>query len=172
MKKNTFDRMEKDEIRNTKIRIGLFSKMLRYMKPYILHMTISLLLLLVLTAVELYMPLITKQAVDNHIVTNKKVIAFDNKKEFDEFDIDKFVKYQFQEKYFVVYPLQKQKLLKKEIVRTLKNEKKLLAETYITIELTDENSEILLSSDVMRISETTVIASDKQLDKFSKKELV
>ena len=174
MNNKNSNRMEADEIRNKQIRKGLFTKLIRYLKPYILHMSVSLFLLLCLTAIELYMPLITKQAVDEHIITNKKVIIFDDKNEFDNFDVDnkKFVKYQHDNKFFVVFPLQKEKVLKKEMIKKFKANNQLIDDTYIIIQITDENKSILETGKFLKISDFEILLTTKQLESFSKDEIV
>ncbi|MDZ4121427.1 MAG: ABC transporter ATP-binding protein, partial [Candidatus Cloacimonadaceae bacterium] len=63
----------------------LYGKMLRYLKPYLLLVIISFMILTVITASEIVIPLITRIAIDDHIVSNKTILLFAEEAEAREF---------------------------------------------------------------------------------------
>ncbi len=54
----------------------LYGKMLNYLKPYLLMVFISFFILMLITASEVIIPMITRTAIDDHIVSDKTVIIF------------------------------------------------------------------------------------------------
>ena len=63
----------------------LFSRLIKYLKPYKLLVAISFVLLLLITGTNLLSPVITQRAVDRVILSNNNLIIFDN-----EIDAEKF----------------------------------------------------------------------------------
>jgi len=64
----------------------LYKRLLKYLKPYLWLVVISFMILSVITVTELILPLITRSAIDNHIVSDKAMIVFDNQNQYMEFD--------------------------------------------------------------------------------------
>ena len=88
--------MEQDEILGKIYDNKLYARLLVYLKPYLKYIFIAFVLLLINTVAELCLPLLTKIAVDNHIVPADKLIKL-NSLMFNHFeamhDMSKFMVY-------------------------------------------------------------------------------
>ena len=56
----------------------LYGKMLSYLKPYLPMVFISFFVLMLITGAEVIIPLITRSAIDDHIVSDKTLVIFDD----------------------------------------------------------------------------------------------
>jgi len=63
----------------------LYSKLLRYLKPYKWMVIISFLILMLITSTELILPLITRAAIDDYITSDLTIAIFDDETSYDEF---------------------------------------------------------------------------------------
>ena len=66
----------------------LFSRLIKYLKPYKLLVGISFVLLLLITATNLLSPIITQRAVDRVILSNNNLIEFNSLLEAEEFSAE------------------------------------------------------------------------------------
>jgi hypothetical protein len=64
----------------------LYKRLLKYLKPYLWLVIISFLILTVITVTELVLPLITRSAIDDYIISDKALIAFNNPVQLQEFN--------------------------------------------------------------------------------------
>lgn len=63
----------------------LYGRMLWYLKPYLLWVVISFLILMVVAGAELVQPLIQRSAIDDYIVSDKTIAIFTDEAEIDAF---------------------------------------------------------------------------------------
>lgn len=59
----------------------LYGKMLSYLKPYLPMVFLSFFILMIITGAEVIIPLITRSAIDDHIVSDKTMIIFEDSAE-------------------------------------------------------------------------------------------
>lgn len=64
----------------------LYSKMFKYLKPYMKWVLISFAILMLVTVAELVVPLIQRTAIDDYIVSDKAIAIFADKAAYDSFD--------------------------------------------------------------------------------------
>ena len=102
----------------------LFRRLVAYLKPYISLVFISFILLLLITGTNLLAPVITQRAVDEVIVSNKNLLAFSsehNKTDFvKKYSKIKFKEYDFNDKYYLIFPNKKINFIPKTEVQELK----------------------------------------------------
>ena len=65
--------MDHDEIKKNILDRRLLGYLLRYLKPYLWMVFLSLIVLFVIAGIELVLPLITKSALDDFIIPNKRI---------------------------------------------------------------------------------------------------
>lgn len=79
--------MDFDEIKKNILDRRLIVSLLRYLKPYLWMVFLSLIVLFVIAGIELVLPLITKSALDDFIIPNKQIYTTytqENKQELEE----------------------------------------------------------------------------------------
>ena len=74
-----------DDLKNRVFDKHLYSRMLRYLLPYLKWVVISFLILMVVAGAELVQPLIQQRAIDDHIVSDKNIAIFASEAEVDAF---------------------------------------------------------------------------------------
>ncbi len=77
--------MDFDEIKKNILDRRLIANLLRYLKPYIWMVILSLFVLFVIAGIELILPLITKSALDDFIIPNKQIYTTFNQESKEEF---------------------------------------------------------------------------------------
>jgi len=80
--------MQEDNLTGKVYDKDLFKRLIRYLKPYKWYVIVSFFLLLLITAAELSIPLITRHVVDEYITSNKTLVLFREKSEFEKFAAD------------------------------------------------------------------------------------
>ncbi len=63
----------------------LYGRMLRYLKPYLKWVVISFLILMVVAVAELIQPLIQRSAIDDYIVSDKRIAIFTDAQDLNSF---------------------------------------------------------------------------------------
>lgn len=125
----------------------LYRRLLRYLKPYLWLVIISFVILTLLTISEIVLPLITRSAIDDYIVSDKALIAFTDKTEYTA----------FQQKYrhlklktsesggitYVILPTRSRNKLDKPYLLSLKQSDKLSKDNFYFILNNAENRSIL-----------------------------
>lgn len=74
-----------DELKGNIYDRRLYSRMLRYVKPYLKWVILSFVVLLVVATAEVVLPLIQRTAIDDYIVSDKSVAVFNDKAVLDGF---------------------------------------------------------------------------------------
>jgi len=125
----------------------LYKRLLKYLKPYLWLVVISFMILSVITVTELILPLITRSAIDNHIVSDKAMIVFDNQNQYMEFDERyhnlKLKTYILNGNTVVILPTRSRSKLDKPYLQKLKENGNLSAENFYFIVNSEHNSRIL-----------------------------
>jgi len=144
--------MEQDEILGKIYDNKLFKRLIFYLKPYILHIIIALLLLLINTVAELYLPLLTKLAVDEHIIPDNRVLKLD-KEMFERFsenaDLKKFDLYYYkgneaQSDVHIVISSSNQGFINKEFLSELRSKGYYPEEKSVIFNLADIRDDLIL----------------------------
>ena len=144
----------------------LFSRLIKYLKPYKLLVTVSFVLLLLITATNLLSPIITQRAVDRVILSNNNLIEFDNLLEADKFADEyhriKFKKYEFTGKGYLFFPNRKINFIPKIRVESLKESGKILQKIAI-LNNTKEVHKLLSEIDFVEISNEELVVLNSTL---------
>ncbi|HRY84726.1 MAG TPA: ABC transporter ATP-binding protein, partial [Candidatus Cloacimonadota bacterium] len=84
----------------------LYSRMLRYVVPYLKLVILSFAILMLVAVAEIVLPLIQRSAIDNHIVSDKTLVIYDNPQDAtafrDKYHFLKFKEYAYKDKHFVI----------------------------------------------------------------------
>lgn len=78
--------MDFDEIKTNILDRKLIIQLLRYLKPYLWMVFLSLIVLFVIAGIELLLPLITKSALDDFIIPNKNLYTVTSQEELVELE--------------------------------------------------------------------------------------
>jgi len=158
----------------------LFTRLIKYLKPYKLLVTISFVLLLLITGTNLLSPVITQRAVDRVILSNSNLIKFDNITDAQEFSSEyrriKFVQYEYDGNGYLVFPNKKVNFIPKQKIEELKESDKILLKIAI-LNNTAEVQEILSNVEFVEISNEEIVVLNstisemKQTGKISKQEI-
>jgi len=144
----------------------MMKKLIKYLKPYKVHVFISFLMLILIAASELAIPAITKIAVDEHITSNKDLIQFDLKVEQQQFIENhtkiKFVKYSNEENYYLVFSDNKINFIEKNEIETLREQKRLFTKVAL-IKNESLNHELLKDIKVTILSDKFLAVSSSEL---------
>jgi len=98
----------------------LYSKMLKYLKPYLKWVILSFLLLMLVSGAEVYIPLIQRSAIDDYIVSDKSIAIFADEAAYREFDA-RYDKLKFKEyiygkaHYIILSPKDRNKIDKPDL---------------------------------------------------------
>lgn len=171
----------KDIVENKKVDINVFKKMMRYVKPYIHLVVISISLLLIITFIELFQTVIIGKSIDNYIngykkpfaiVENKsnKTINFKNrifsrdKEDINNSNLSKAQIVYLETNYYLFIGLNDIELkelneIKKENVRIKENSVEILLDDkiYVAEKLTKEELKILREKDFRAIIYLAVV---------------
>jgi ATP-binding cassette, subfamily B, multidrug efflux pump len=144
----------------------LFSRLIKYLKPYKLLVTISFVLLLLITATNLLSPVITQRAVDRVILSNNNLIEFDNIQETEVFASEypriKFKQYEFAEKGYLFFPNKKINFIPKQKIEDLKKSERILQKIAV-LNNTEEVQNLLLGVDFIEISNEELVVLNSTL---------
>ncbi len=129
----------------------LLARLVRYLKPYTGHVVVSMVFLLLLTAIQLYMPILTMIAIDRYIVSDLNLVSFDDKNEFDGF-VEKYDKlklntFEHDGNGFVLLPVKKLNRIFKEDISKLEEDGSYLPGQYVLCDVNDKTTEILSGLD-------------------------
>lgn len=144
----------------------LFSRLIKYLKPYKLLVTISFVLLLLITATNLLSPIITQRAVDRVILSNNNLIEFDNLLEAEEFSAEypkiKFKQYEFSGKGYLFFSNKKINFISKQRIENLKESGKILQKIAI-LNNVKEVQDFLSEIDFVEISNEELVVLNSTL---------
>jgi len=125
----------------------LYKRLLKYLKPYLWLVILSFFFLMFIAAAELVLPLITKSAIDDHIVSDKALFALQDTKQADIFDsrykVLKLKKLSFKNQTFIILPTGSRSKLDRPFLKELKNSGRLSTENFYFIINNQQNREIL-----------------------------
>lgn len=140
----------------------LYKKLLIYLKPYWLMVTISFILLMLIAAAQLAIPYITKVAVDNVILADNSMVVFDRLEQQENFITDYpeigCKKYHYNKKYFLVFSSKKRTFIEKENLDYLIEFHK-ISEKVVIIEKNNENLRLLIGKPLWQISDNEIVVS-------------
>jgi len=153
----------------------MMKKLLRYLKSYKFYVFISFLMLILIAAGELAVPAVTKIAVDEYIVSNKDLIAFDTQLEQEDFKTRykkvKFKEYAYKNKYYLIFPDQKLSFIAEKEISQLKQQKRLLSK--ITLLKNKASNLVLLKNlDVKTLSKDFAAVRAEDLLRLKKEGII
>ncbi|MBT4576591.1 MAG: hypothetical protein HOB92_09005, partial [Candidatus Cloacimonetes bacterium] len=147
----------------------LFSRLIKYLKPYKLLVAISFVLLLLITGTNLLSPIITQRAVDRVILSNNNLIEFNNLLEADKFAEEfyriKFKKYEFAGKGFLFFPNKRINFIPKQRIEDLKESGKILQKIAV-INNTEETQKLLSEIEFIEISDEELVVLNATLNEL------
>lgn len=151
----------------------LFSRLIKYLKPYKLLVTISFILLLLITATNLLNPVITQRAVDRVILSNFNLIKCENVLEAQEFTElyprVKFKQHEFAGNYYLIFPNKKINFIPKAKIDNLMVSGKLYKKIAI-LNNTDEVKNILAGTEFTEISAEELVVINSKLSELKSSE--
>jgi len=144
----------------------LFSRLIKYLKPYKLLVAISFVLLLLITGTNLLSPVITQRAVDRVILSNNNLIKFDDFEDAEDFAAEyprvKFRKSSFGGNAYLIFPNKKINFIPKPRIDELKESDMILLK--IAILNNDQNVRNYLSNqDYIEISGDELVIPNSTL---------
>lgn len=84
----------------------LYSKMFKYVMPYLKWVIISFVILMAVAAAEMVLPLIQRTAIDDHIVSDKTVAIFNDQAQYESFmeryEFLKLKHFEYKDRFFVI----------------------------------------------------------------------
>ena len=138
--------MQADEILGKIYDKKLYVRLLRYLKPYLGWVGFAVVLLTISACLEIYMPLLTKNAMDNHIVSDKRILTL-NTDEYAHFEamqkMSRFKTYQVAEKNYIVLTTKNSRFIPKEDMALYEENKLISKDKYVFIESNDDINSIL-----------------------------
>jgi ATP-binding cassette subfamily B protein/subfamily B ATP-binding cassette protein MsbA len=136
-----------DEVMGKIYDARLFKKMIRYLKPFFGLVLVSFLILMVATAVELILPLITKTAVDEYIVSSKALLSFGDEASWKQFHQKypklKIPSYQWENKYYSILPTKQRRFITYDDRQKLEQDNMLSTSNYYLIPVKGNNLQIV-----------------------------
>ena len=125
----------------------LYKRLLRYLKPYLWLVVVSFLILSIITFVELILPLITRSAIDDYIVSDKALIIINDKAQAKEFEQRygnlKLKTFESDGNTIIVLPTRSRSKLDRPYLENLKQKGNLSPENFYFIINNDQNRHIL-----------------------------
>ncbi len=153
----------------------LIKKLIRYLKPYKLLVAISFFLLILITSVELVLPLIVKTAVDEHIVPSRNLIVFNDRDAFDSFrgkySNVKLTPYSHNDVHYIVFSSDQRNFFDPDEMTALEESGDFVSENYFLINNNLENRTILENSPYYVLSEEYLAISVVNIDMLSRAEI-
>jgi ATP-binding cassette, subfamily B, multidrug efflux pump len=154
---------------------NLISKLLKYLGPYKGYLLISFTLLLMLTAIELTLPLIIKTAVDDHIVPSRNLISFDNREDFeafrDKYRRAKFTPYERGNNYFLMFPTDNKNHIHADDLEKLQEKGRYTEDNYLLVKNSPEVEEILEGKEYVILSEELIAVTQDTVEQLEKSEI-
>ncbi|MCD4829507.1 MAG: ABC transporter ATP-binding protein/permease [Candidatus Cloacimonetes bacterium] len=137
-----------DEIKTKLYDRRLLGSLLRYLKPYWAYALFSLILLLIVTTIELFIPLITMYAVDDYIVSDRSLLRFETTEAYDEFAqryprLDGLQTYADGDTTWIVLPTKKRSFISSQDRELWKDEGRFFDERFALVQNNAENRAIL-----------------------------
>lgn len=164
--------MQSDEILGKIYDKRLYKRLLVYLKPYLKGVILAFILLICTASLELVSPLLTKSAVDNHIVSDKRILKL-NQKEFAHFgavnEIDKFKFYQVSDMYYLIITSKNYRYIPKQDLKIYEANKNLTQEKYTFIKRNNEIDQILEShkGNIITVTDTEIAIPSSTLSRLS-----
>lgn len=125
----------------------LYKRLLKYLKPYLWLVILSFFILTFITLSELILPLITRTAIDDHIVSDKALIALQDNAQAkvynDKYKVLKLKQLTFNDATFVVLPTSKRSKLDKPFLEEIRKSGRLSTENFYFIVDNQTNRDIL-----------------------------
>ncbi len=169
---NQIPGFSEDDIKTKVYDRQMMKKLIKYLKSYKFYVFISFLMLILIAAIELAVPAVTKIAVDEHIVANKDLIAFDTKIAQENFQTRykkvKFKEYAYKDKFYLLFPDHKLSLIAKKEISQLKQQKRLLSKVTLlknkasTLELLKDLNVKTLSKDFTAVRAEELLRLKKE----------
>ncbi|MBL7148814.1 MAG: ABC transporter ATP-binding protein [Candidatus Cloacimonetes bacterium] len=158
--------LAKDDLKSKIYDKVLFRRLVAYLKPYKFLVFISFILLLLITGTNLLAPVISQRAVDEVIVSNKNLLEFTsehNKTDFiKKYSRIKFKEYDFNDKYYLIFPNKKINFIPKTEIKELKESGKLLRKITV-LQNKLEIQQILSTTEFVEISEDQLVVQNADL---------
>lgn len=158
--------LAKDDLKSKIYDKVLFRRLVAYLKPYKFLVFISFILLLLITVTNLLAPVITQRAVDEVIVSNKNLLEFSieyKRADFvKKYSRIKFKEYDFNDKYFLIFPNKKINFIPKTEIQELKESGKLLLKITV-LQNKPEIQQILSTTEFVEISEDQLVVQNADL---------
>jgi ATP-binding cassette subfamily B protein/subfamily B ATP-binding cassette protein MsbA len=138
--------MQSDEILGKIYDKRLYARLLKYLKPYLKWVALAFCLLIMTASLELVMPLLTKNAVDNHIVSDKRLLKL-NQEEYAHFEavneIDKYKIYHVSDMYYLVLTSKNSRFIPKQDLKQYEQNANLTQDKYTFIQSNNQIEKIL-----------------------------
>ena len=138
---------QKDELKGRIYDRRLYGKMLWYLKPYLFMVFVSFFILMLITASEVIIPMITRVAIDDHIVSDKTVIVYDDPAEAQEFarkyEVLKLHVYDSNGQSYIVLSTKETNKIDARVLQELKSRNLLSPVNIYIVKNTESNREIL-----------------------------
>jgi ATP-binding cassette subfamily B protein/subfamily B ATP-binding cassette protein MsbA len=147
----------------------LFKRLIRYLKPYTGYVVFSFFLLLLITAAELSLPLITKHVVDEYIASNKTLLIFHEEIDFLAFkeSYPKLSKriFSYNNFNYALIPSRKASFIASGTLNKLKQENKLITKIII-IPIKERSLEILEIAEFAQLSNEIAAISQSEFHRL------
>jgi len=154
--------MDFDDVKKNILDRKLLAKLLVYLKPYKLLVFIALIVLFFIAGIELVLPLITKTALDNFIIPNKRVVELtatnQAEKREDLLSEEHYSIETFNDKSYLVIENQEIKRLSKKGIDLVK-EFAISEELYYILPNNETNREVIAEND---LTDKLITLSDKE----------
>jgi ATP-binding cassette subfamily B protein/subfamily B ATP-binding cassette protein MsbA len=141
----------------------LFSRLVKYLKPYKLYVSISFILLLLITLTNLTAPVITQKAVDEVIMANNDLLIFSEYQQRADFQESypkiRFRKYEENGTYYLIFPHKKINFIPFTEIEKMKNEKRLILKINL-FNNTDSVRKLLEQTEYYELSEKELAVSE------------
>ncbi len=125
----------------------LYKRLLKYLKPYLWLVLLSFFILTFITVSELILPLITRTAIDDHIVSDKALFALQDEAQAkvfnDKYKVLKLKQLSYNNQTFIILPTGTRSKLDKPFLQEIKQSGRLSTENFYFIINNPTNREIL-----------------------------
>ena len=125
----------------------LYKRLLKYLKPYLWLVIISFLILMFITMAELVLPLITRAAIDDHIVSDKSLVSLQGDAQINTFTERyknlKLKKFTYNNQTYIILPTGSRSKLDRPFLKELKSSGRLSTENFYFIINNQTNRDIL-----------------------------
>ncbi|HOQ80284.1 MAG TPA: ABC transporter ATP-binding protein [Candidatus Cloacimonadota bacterium] len=169
--------MQADEILGKIYDKKLYSRLLSYLKPYLKWVVVAMLLLAATAGFELLMPLLTKSAVDNHIMSDKRLLKLEGT-DYAHFESvhkeGRFKRFQVSEMNYIIVTTKNSKYISKEDMAYYNQKDLISADKYVFIKANDEINAILqpYETDIVNMQDGSLAVPSNVLSKLDIKEKI